>query len=61
MNKNQIQGAVKDVVGKVQAETGELVGSDKQQIKGLEKQITGKIQKSVGDIEAAINAKTQTI
>ena len=51
MNKNQVEGAVKDAAGKVQQKTGELVGNDKQQVKGLVKQAEGKTQKAVGDIE----------
>jgi len=54
MNKNQVKGAVKDVVGKVQEEAGKLVGSKEQQIKGLSKQISGKVQKGAGDIEQAV-------
>ena len=57
MNKDQVEGAVKDVVGKVQQKTGELVGSDKQQVKGLVKQVEGKTQKAVGDIENAVEKK----
>ena len=51
MNKDQVKGAAKDVVGKVQEQTGKLVGSKKQQIKGLSKQISGKLQKGVGDVK----------
>ena len=57
MNKNQVEGAVKDAAGKVQQKTGELVGNDKQQVKGLVKQAEGKTQKAVGDIENAIKKK----
>ena len=57
MNKDQVEGAVKDTVGKVQQKTGELVGSDKQQVKGLVKQVEGKTQKAVGDIENAVEKK----
>ena len=57
MNKNQVEGAVKDAAGKVQQKTGELVGSDKQQVKGLVKQAEGKTQKAVGDIENAVKTK----
>jgi len=57
MNKNQVEGAVKDAAGKVQQKTGELVGSDKQQVKGLVKQAEGKTQKAVGDIENAVKKK----
>lgn len=57
MNKNQMQGKAKEIVGKVQEEAGKLVGSDKQQIKGLDKQVTGKVQKAMGDVEEIIDAK----
>ena len=57
MNKNQVEGAVKDAAGKVQQKTGQLVGSDKQQVKGLVKQAEGKTQKAVGDIENAVKKK----
>ncbi|MGV8899398.1 MAG: CsbD family protein [Burkholderiaceae bacterium] len=61
MNKNQIKGTAKAVVGKAQEEAGKLVGSDDQQIKGLDKQIAGKIQQSVGDVEEIIKAKVRSI
>ena len=54
MNKDQVKGAVKDVAGKVQEESGKLVGSKEQQIKGLSKQISGKVQKGVGDAKQSI-------
>jgi uncharacterized protein YjbJ (UPF0337 family) len=61
VNKDQIQGAAKDIVGKVQEEAGKLVGNDKQQIKGLNKQITGKVQELVGDVEEIIRSKVRSI
>ena len=54
MNKDQVKGTSKDVVGKIQEQAGKLVGSKEQQIKGLSKQISGKAQKGLGDIEQAI-------
>jgi len=54
MNKDQVKGAAKAVVGKVQEEAGKLVGSKKQQIKGLSKQIAGKAQKGVGDVKQTV-------
>jgi uncharacterized protein YjbJ (UPF0337 family) len=54
MNKDQVKGAAKDVVGKIQEEAGKVVGSKEQQIKGLAKQISGKAQKGVGDVKQAI-------
>ena len=58
MNKDQVKGELKDVVGKVQEEAGKLIGSKEQQAKGLQKQVTGKMQKGLGNAEEAIkNAK----
>ena len=54
MNKNQVNGAVKDVAGKVQEEVGKLYGSKEQQVKGLNKQIAGKAEKALGDVKEAI-------
>lgn len=57
MNKNQVKGTTKEIVGKVQEETGKLVGSEEQQVEGLNKQITGKVQKAAGDVEEIIKTK----
>lgn len=57
MNKDQIQGTIKDIAGKVQEKTGELIDSDEQQTEGLKKQITGKIQRVVGDVKEVIKSK----
>ena len=54
MNKDQVQGAAKDVVGKVQEEAGKVLGSKELQIKGLSKQISGKVQEGVGDVKQAV-------
>ena len=53
MNKDQVKGVVKDVAGKVQEKTGEIIGSKTQEAKGLEKQVEGKAQKAVGDLKNA--------
>jgi len=55
MNKNQIEGSVKDVTGKIQQKVGEAAGNTNQQVKGVTKQIEGKVQKAVGDIEQAVD------
>ena len=54
MNKDQVKGAVKEAAGKVQAKTGEMVGSTNQQVKGLLKEAEGKLQKKVGNAEEVI-------
>jgi len=54
MNKDQVEGEVKDVLGKVQEQAGKLVGSKEQQIRGLAKQIEGKMQKGIGDAKQSV-------
>ena len=54
MNKDQVKGAAKDIAGKIQEESGKLVGSKQQQAKGLEKQLEGKVQQKVGDLKEAV-------
>ena len=53
MNKNQIEGSVKDVAGKVQQKVGKATGNTTQQVKGVAKQIAGKAQKAVGNVQHA--------
>ena len=59
MNKDQVKGTAKDVAGKVQKETGKLVGSKEQEAKGLSKQVAGKTQKNVGDAKETIKDSTK--
>ena len=54
MNKNQVQGTVKDVAGKVQEEAGKLVGNKEQEAKGLQKQVEGKAEKRLGDVKELV-------
>ncbi|WP_210543116.1 CsbD family protein [Rhodoferax sp. PAMC 29310] len=52
MNKDQINGAVIEAAGKVQAQVGKVVGNTAQQVKGHIREAEGKAQHLVG------NAKT---
>ena len=54
VNKNQVKGAVKDVAGKVQEQTGKLVGNKEQEAKGLRKQVEGKAEKALGDVKEVV-------
>ena len=54
MNKDQVKGAIKEVAGKVQEKTGDLVGSKRQQAKGIAKEVAGKAEKKVGDAKEAL-------
>jgi uncharacterized protein YjbJ (UPF0337 family) len=62
MNRNQMQGAAKNVAGKVQQKFGELTGNKTQQAKGVAKQVQGKVQRGAGNVEEALdkaNRKTR--
>ncbi|MBE0612058.1 MAG: CsbD family protein [Burkholderiales bacterium] len=54
MNKDQVKGAAKDIVGKIQEEAGKVTGSKEQQIKGLSNQVAGKAQQKLGDLKQAV-------
>ena len=51
MNKNQIDGGMKEAAGKVQKEFGKIVDSPKHQAEGGMKEAEGKVQKTAGNIE----------
>ena len=53
MNRDQVEGKIKDVAGKAQRAVGDATDDASQQIKGGAKQVEGKIQKGVGDAEEA--------
>jgi uncharacterized protein YjbJ (UPF0337 family) len=55
VNRDQLKGTAKNVVGKVQQKVGELTGNKTQQAKGAAKQMEGKVQKGVGNIEQALD------
>lgn len=54
MNTDQVKGAVKEAVGKVQQKTGEVLNSPEQQVKGAAKQVEGSVQKNYGDAKEHI-------
>lgn len=49
MNKDQVKGRVKEVVGKVQKNVADAADNESAQQEGTEKEIEGKIQKNWGD------------
>jgi uncharacterized protein YjbJ (UPF0337 family) len=61
MNRNQIEGSVKDVTGKLQQKLGQATGSTNQRVKGVATQIGGKVQKGVGYIEQALDKARRKI
>ncbi len=58
MNKDQVQGTLKSVAGKVQEKTGQVTGNHEQQAKGAAKQVAGKAQTVVGDIKQTVKDAT---
>jgi len=53
MNRDQVEGKIKDVAGKAQRAFGDATDNTSQQIKGGAKQVEGKIQQGVGNAEEA--------
>ncbi len=53
MNKDQVQGKIKDVAGRVERQTGEWTGDKEKQVHGAAKQVEGKVQNSWGNVKEA--------
>jgi uncharacterized protein YjbJ (UPF0337 family) len=53
MNKDQVEGKVKDVAGRVERQTGEWTGSKETEARGAAKQVEGKVQGAWGDVKDA--------
>ena len=59
MNKDQNEGKLKNIGGKIQEEVGDLIDSPEQEAKGLGKQAEGKVQEKVGDLKEAAKIATK--
>jgi uncharacterized protein YjbJ (UPF0337 family) len=53
MNKDRIQGKLKDVAGRIERQTGEWTGDPKKQVEGAAKQVEGKVQNAWGKAKEA--------
>ena len=53
MNKDQVKGKVKDVVGRIERQAGEWTGDPEKQVHGALKQAEGKVQNAWGDAKDA--------
>jgi uncharacterized protein YjbJ (UPF0337 family) len=49
MNKDQVEGKVKDVAGRIERQAGEWTGDKKKQVRGTLKQVEGKVQNAWGN------------
>jgi len=54
MDKDRVEGKVKDVGGRVQRQVGEWTGDDEAQVKGAAKQVEGKVQNAWGQAKDAV-------
>jgi uncharacterized protein YjbJ (UPF0337 family) len=54
INKDQVEGRVKEAAGKVQESAGKATGSVNQQAKGLGKQVEGGTQAKYGDAKETL-------
>ena len=59
MNKDQVQGTLKEAAGKVQEKVGEVFNSPEKEAKGIAKQVEGATQKQVGDVKEAVKDLTK--
>ena len=53
MNKDRVEGKLKDVAGRIERQTGEWTGDPKKQVEGAAKQVEGKVQNAWGKTEDA--------
>ena len=54
MNTNQIKGAIKDALGRVQEHAGKTVGNSQQEARGVARQGQGRLQKAYGNLKEAL-------
>jgi len=53
MDKDQVEGKVKDVAGRVERQAGEWTGNKEAEVRGVAKQVEGKVQGAWGDVKDA--------
>jgi uncharacterized protein YjbJ (UPF0337 family) len=59
INKDQIEGRVKEAAGKVQEVAGKTVGSTTQQVKGAANKTAGAAQAKYGDVKNDMNKNSK--
>jgi uncharacterized protein YjbJ (UPF0337 family) len=60
MDKDRVEGKVKDIAGRVERQAGEWTGDKEAQVKGAAKQVEGKVQNAWGKAKDAVK-KPSTI
>jgi uncharacterized protein YjbJ (UPF0337 family) len=54
MNKDQVEGKVKDVAGRVERQVGEWTNDPEKQVNGSLKQAEGKVQSAWGNAKESV-------
>ena len=54
MDKDRVEGKVKDIAGRVERQVGEWTGDKEAQVKGAAKQVEGKVQNAWGKAKDAV-------
>jgi uncharacterized protein YjbJ (UPF0337 family) len=61
MDKDRIEGKIKDIKGRVERQVGEWTGDKDAQAEGVKDQVKGKVQNALGKIkDAGRNAMNKT-
>jgi uncharacterized protein YjbJ (UPF0337 family) len=58
MDKDRVEGKVKDVAGRVERQVGEWTGDPEKQVHGAAKQAEGKVQNTWGKVKDAAKSGT---
>ena len=58
MDKDRVEGKVKDVAGRVERQVGEWTGDTEKQVHGAAKQAEGKVQNTWGKVKDAAKSTT---
>jgi uncharacterized protein YjbJ (UPF0337 family) len=59
INKDQVEGRVKEGVGKAQEVAGRVTGSRRQEVKGAVKKNVGAAQAKVGDVTEKVKSSVE--
>lgn len=51
MDKDRVEGKIKEIAGRAQRQAGELTGDSETEAKGAAKQAEGKIQNALGKVK----------
>jgi uncharacterized protein YjbJ (UPF0337 family) len=61
MNKDRVEGKVKDIAGRAKRQVGEWTGDSDAQVKGAAKQAEGKVQNAWGKAKDAANQSNDNL